>query len=346
MKKILLIVLGAAVIAFGLYLAVPQTGVVEGVDEARKDAAETLRYVAAEGKVEALPGLDVEVGSELIARIERITAREGERVEKGSVIVILDNSDIAAKLKETEGDLGVARARLKEVKSGSRKEEIAKAEASLEAASADLDLAESELERYRTLYSEKAVSKAQLDSKEREARVARARLREAQEELILLKKGPKEETVKLHEETVVKAASSVEYYRRLLEKTSIKAPISGTVLHRHLEEGETVIPETPILSIADTERVWVNAEVDETDVGRINVGDPAEVSSDAYPGKVFRGEIKEISGYVGIRTVKPNNPAKNLDMKVVQVKIGLKDKAPFIIGMTVDVRIIPGGARP
>jgi len=65
------------------------------------------------------------------------------------------------------------------------------------------------------------------------------------------------------------------------------------------------------------------------------------VTSDAYPGTTFKGEIQEISDYVGPRKVKPNNPAKNLDMKVIQVKILLKEKTPFKLGMTVDVRIIP-----
>lgn len=156
-----------------------------------------------------------------------------------------------------------------------------------------------------------------------------------------MEKGPKQETLKLHEDAVAQAEATVEYYKKLLEKTIIKSPISGKVIRKYLEGGEAVTPGPPILAVADVEKIRINTEVDETDVGRIKIGDPAEVTSDAYPGKTFKGEIQEISDYVGPRKVKPNNPAKNLDMKVIHVKILLKEKTPFKLGMTVDVRIIP-----
>jgi HlyD family secretion protein len=106
--------------------------------------------------------------------------------------------------------------------------------------------------------------------------------------------------------------------------------------------GEGVTPEIPILAIADMSRIWINAEVDETDVGRIATGDPAEVSSDAYPGKIFKGQVRQIADYAGERRAKPNDPTVNLGLKVVQVKIGLDQPTPLKLGMTVDVKIAPG----
>jgi len=81
--------------------------------------------------------------------------------------------------------------------------------------------------------------------------------------------------------------------------------------------------------------------VDETDTGRVHVGDRASVTSDAYPGKVFNGRVRQIADYAGARRVKPSNPAVNLGLKVVQVKIGLDEPSPFKLGMTVDVKILP-----
>lgn len=298
------------------------------------------RYVAAEGKVEAMPGKEVEVGSDLLsAKIEKVFAQEGDRVAAGDVLVKLDDRDTAARLKAAEAELSVAKARYRETASGSRKEEIQKADAALEAAYADRKLAKANLERYERLYQESMIPKALLEDKENLFQVAEARVREAAEQKRLLEKGPKEETLKLYEETVAQAEANVAYYRKLMEKNIIKSPITGKVLRKYLDAGEAVTPETPIIAVADVENIRINAEVDETDVGRIKTGDPATITSDAYPGKVFQGEIQEIADYVGARKVKPNNPVKNLDMKVVQVKIALKEKTPLKLGMTVDVKI-------
>lgn len=298
-------------------------------------------FVAAEGKVEAMPGMEIEVGADMISRIDRIFVKEGTRVEKGDVIVKLDSKDIQAKVRAAEGELAVAKARYEEVASGSREEDIKKAEAGLEAAEADMELARTNLERHEQLYKEGVIPKALLDEKESLFKVAKAKVREAEQGKRLLEKGPKQETLKLYKDAVPQAEATVEYYKRLLEKTVIKSPISGKIIRKYLEEGEAAIPETPIVAVADVERTRINTEVDETDIGRIKVGDLAEVTSDAYPGKIFKGEIQEIFDYVGPRKTKPNNPAKNLDMKVVQVKILLKEKTPFKLGMTVDVKIMP-----
>ncbi len=303
-------------------------------------------YISSEGKVETMPGLDVEVGTELTARIERFFVKEGDRVKKGQVIARLENRDIRAKLKEAEGELAVAETRLREVASGSREEEIKRAAAALEGALADRELAETSLKRYGQLYQEGVLPRAVLEERERELKVAAARVKETEEEKRLLEKGPKPETVKLLEDSVKRAEATVEYYQRLLEKSTIVAPISGKLIRKYLEEGEMVTSEIPMAAIADVEKIRINAEVDETDIGRVRLGDPAEVTSYAYPGKVFKGRIQEVADYVGTRKVKPNNPAVNLGLKVVQVKVELLEKTPLKIGMTVDVKILPATPRP
>lgn len=337
MKKIYWAI-GAITLVLAVYFMLPSAKVAE---RPGMEAVPVKRYVAAEGKVEAMPGLDVEVGSEVTERIESFLVKEGDTVKKGDIVARLENKDIRAKLRQAEEESKVARSRLKEVASGSRKEEIKKAEANLEAAIADLEFEQKNLERYQELFKEALASRSLLDEKERAFKVAKAGVKEAEEEKTLLEKGPKAETLKLYEDEVARAEAAVEYCKRLLEKSVIKAPISGKLIHRHLDEGEIVVPETPIASIADVENIRINAEVDETDAGKISFKDPVEVTSDAYPGKVFKGEIQEIAEYVGSRKIKPNNTAKNLDMKVLQVKIELKEKTPFKIGMTVDVRISP-----
>jgi ABC exporter DevB family membrane fusion protein len=340
MKKIIIIAGLVLLLIAGYVLLSKDRG-----NESRTGAPRTAakRYVAAEGKVEAMHGFEVEVGSEIDGKIAEFFVEEGDYVEKGRLIAKMENRDIEAKLKEALAELEVARSRLKEVASGAREEEIKKAAAALAAAAADMEFAKMSLQRQKDLFAEGLVPKELLDEKETAFKVAQARAREAEEEERLLKKGPKQETLKLNEDAVKSAAANVEYYKKVLEKTFITAPISGKVVRKYLQAGEMLSKEmlTSLVAIADVEKIWINAEVDETDIGRFHIGDPVEIKSDAYPGQVFNGEVKEISEYVGSRRVRPNSPVKNVDMKVINVKIALQEPPPFRLGMTVDVRIIP-----
>ncbi|MHB8883000.1 MAG: HlyD family secretion protein [Thermodesulfovibrionales bacterium] len=314
---------------------------------ARKAAAQesaAVKYAAAEGKVETMPGYEVEVGSEIEGRIAEVLVSEGSQVKKGDLIGRLENSDIQAKLHEARAALAVARSRLLETSSGSRQEEIRKAAAVLESAVADREISAKELERHEGLAAKGIISRSFLDEKERAFRVAAARVKEAEEEKTLRDKGPKRETVKVLEDSVIQAEATVAYYKSVLDKTYIAAPIAGKVIRKYLSTGEMISKEVQpyLVAVADLDKVRINAEVDETDIGRISLGDPAEVTTYAFPDTVFKGVVREISDYAGIRKVTPNNPAKNRDMKIVQVKIDLAEKTPLKLGMTVDVRIIPG----
>jgi ABC exporter DevB family membrane fusion protein len=301
-----------------------------------------LAYVAAEGKVETMPGYDVDVGtSELNGRIAKIFVKEGEQVHKGQTVAELENEDLQAQVTQGERELQVAQARLTELESGARKEEIKEADARLKGDMARLDEARNQLLRNRDLRRQNMISQSTLDTAEAAFKAAQAAVNESTQRKLLLKKGPKPETVQLYRDQVQQAAAALDYYRKRLDKTIIRSPIDGTVIERYLDEGEGVTPEIPILAIADLSKIWVNAEVDETDIGRVQIGEKAQVTSNAYPGQTFQGRVREIANYAGARKIRPSNPAVNLGLKVVQVKVLLEKPTPLRLGMTVDVRITP-----
>jgi HlyD family secretion protein len=294
-----------------------------------------------------MPGYDINLGTgELNGKVARILVQEGETVAPGQLVAVLDNADLHAQAQAAERQLAVAQSRLMEVLAGARREEIQQAAAALEGAAAGQQEAERQYQRYKDLQARGMVSPAALDERDRALKQARAQEEEAKQQHKLLLAGPRPETVKLSRDQVSLARAELEHSRKLLDKTLLRSPIAGTVIKRYLDEGEGVTPEIPILAIADLGQIWINAEVDETDVGRIAVGDPVAVSSDAYPGAMFKGRIRQIADYAGERRVKPNDPAVNLGLKVVQVKIGLEQPTPFRLGMTVDVKITPSRERP
>lgn len=247
------------------------------------------RYISAEGKLEAQQGAEMEVGSELTARIERFLVNEGDHVDKGQVIAVLAAGELAARLQQSE--------------------------AVLQRAQSERLQTALEFKRAVQLHKDKFLSQAALDNAESINKVAAAKVAEAE--------------------------ANVRYVRSLLDNTRVVSPISGTLIERYLDVGEVVMPEKPLAVIADTSQLRINAEVDETDAGRLQLGDPVEIRAYAYPGQVYRGRVDEIAHYVGKRELKPNNPAVNLGLKIIQVKIALLDATPLKLGMTVDVRITP-----
>ncbi len=326
----------AIVIALAMYLGLHPNN--SNIPAAQPPAQHTI---SAEGKLEARPGAEMDVGTEMTARIERFLVNEGEHVDKGQVIAVLESKELAARLHQAEAELAVVRAKRDEVAAGARDEEIKQAQAVLQRAQSEQMQAENELNRTAQLFKDKFVSRATLDNSINAHKVATARVAEAEEHLRLLQSGPRRETLALHEAQVSQAEANVNYVRSLLDKTRVVSPISGTLIERYLEVGEVVMPEKPLAVIADTGQLRINAEVDETDAGRLKLGDPVEISAYAYPGKVYKGRVEEIAHYVGKREIKPNNPAVNLGLKIIQVKIALLEETPLKLGMTVDVRITP-----
>ena len=329
------------IVALAMYLALRPHGNTAAV---KRPALQ--QYISAEGKLEARPGAEMDVGSAMTARIERFLVNEGDHVDKGQVIAVLDSKDLAARLRQAEAELAVAKAKRDEVAAGARDEEIKQAQAELQRAQSEQVQAEKEFQRIGQLRKDNFVSQATLDKAESVYKVTTAKVAEADEHLRLLQSGPSRETLALHEAQVSQAMANVHYVRSLLDKTRIVSPIGGVLIERYLDVGEVVMPEKPIAAIADTSQLRINAEVDETDAGRLHLGDPVEVTAYAYPGKVYRGRVEEIADYVGKREIKPNNPAVNLGLKIIQVKIALLEDTPLKLGMTVDVRITPASTQP
>jgi RND family efflux transporter MFP subunit len=139
-----------------------------------------------------------------------------------------------------------------------------------------------------------------------------------------------------------KAEADLKYAKALLENTYIRAPFSGKIIKRFLDPGETITLEklVPIVNIADVNKIMVRAEIDDSDIGKVTLGQKATVTTDAYPGEEFKGKVVEISPSVGRKTILSDNPAEMLDTKVLEVKIELDSGEKLNLGLDVDVIIL------
>ncbi|MEO8505721.1 MAG: efflux RND transporter periplasmic adaptor subunit [Acidobacteriota bacterium] len=124
-----------------------------------------------------------------------------------------------------------------------------------------------------------------------------------------------------------------------LAKTRILSPIDGVVLVKHVHTGETIDAGDPVIDVADLRRVRVEAEVDEFDVGRVSLGAPVVVRAEGFDGQSWAGRVEEIPDAVTGRRLKPQDPGKPQDTRVLLVKVALDEATPLKLGQRVEVEV-------
>ena len=129
----------------------------------------------------------------------------------------------------------------------------------------------------------------------------------------------------------------------ILAKTQITAPIDGIVTQRNADPGEMMALGMPIATLVDLGKLRVEADLDEFDAGRVRLGDPVTVTAEGYPGKALQAVVEEIPDSVVGRRLKPQDPARPVDTRVLLVKIAFREAFPFKLGQRVDLEIFTSG---
>ena len=135
------------------------------------------------------------------------------------------------------------------------------------------------------------------------------------------------------------AEAGLAFSRSKLEDTTIYSPVSGTIVYKALEKGETVNPGSVILTIVELDNLYVRADIEETLVSNVVLGSEASVTVESMPGKVFKGKVSEIGRYAEFATQRDVTRGRQ-DIKTFRVKIKVDDKEGILKpGMTVSVEI-------
>lgn len=289
------------------------------------------------GTVEAT---EVDIAPKITGRIEAVLVDEGDRVEKGRLLVRLDDRELAAQSAVAEAGVTAARARLKNLEAGSRGEEIRKARAILEQTEAALEKNRSDWKRADRLHADGMISDQEWERLKQDLEVGEARRREAREQLNLLMAGARREEIEEARAELGRAAASLEFARAQLENMRLVSPLSGTVLLRNREPGEMAGPDAPILTLGDLDHLWVTVYVRETELGRVEPGQPAEVSVDTFPGKVYAGRVSYVSDEAEF-TPKTVQTAEERVKLVFKVKVSVDNvNGELKPGMPADVRLV------
>lgn len=228
-------------------------------------------------------------------RITKLLVQEGARVKQGELVAELDPVRYEAAAARAQAAAAAQKEVLARLLAGSRPEEIAAARARVRAAQAALQDAEQTYRRTEVLARTQYVSQQKLDNVKSTLDSAKANLDAQQQALTLAVKGPRQEDIDAARAQLKADQAALQLAQRELADTKLYAPASGVIRDRILEPGDMAFPQTPVFTLALTEPLWVRAYVPEPDLGKIAPGMRAEVSTDSFPGKVYRGWIGTIS---------------------------------------------------
>ena len=266
-----------------------------------------------------------------------LKVQAGDQVQAGQVIAIITRSDLEAQVIRDEAALARAAAQLRDLEAGSRVQERQELAASVASAQSVYDKAAADFVRYQTLYEKGAVSAQQLDVARSSQEVAYNALVAAQQKLSLSEAGSRPETIEAQRLEVERSKAVLAASKTMMEDTVVKSPVSGLVLSKNYENGEYVNPGAAIITVGDMQDCWVKIYIPSTQLGRIAIGQQADIRVDAFPGRRFSGVIKEISQqaeFTPRQSITPNERA-NL---VFAVKIKLDNREGILKpGMPADV---------
>jgi multidrug efflux pump subunit AcrA (membrane-fusion protein) len=251
--------------------------------------------VVAVGAVKPRIGSEVRVGSRISGRVWKLRANIGDRVERGQVIAELETAELDALLAQRRAELKLADARLAAFATISPEEE-ARAVADVARFEAEIKLTVEELARQRALLERELVPRAAADVARDRHAVAEAELESARRTLELVRAGQTEGR-KQAEADVERARAALESATVDRSFTVLRSPIAGVVASVATQEGETVaagLNAPTFVTVVDLERLQVNAYVDEVDIGKVETGQRAAFTVDAFPARDFHGRVAAI----------------------------------------------------
>ena len=289
----------------------------------------------------------VQLAFQSTGRIKNIAVQEGAIVAPGQLLAQVDPVRYEAARARAQAQVADRQQILQRLLAGSRPEEIAAARARVVAAKATLEDAAATYRRTRALAKTRYVSQQKLDDAEASRQAAEAQLDAAHQELALAVKGPRREDIAAARAQLAASRAALTLANQELADTRLYASAGGVIQDRLLEPGDMAFPQTPALTLALNNPLWVRAYVAEPDLGKIAPGMPAEVTTDSYPGKKYRGWVGFISPKAEF-TPKQVETTELRSKLVFQVRVYVcnpQDEMRLGMPVTVDILLDNGHGR-
>ena len=317
-----------------------------------------------------IPQLRTEIAwrEELTRR--RVAEAEAALAARGHRLADLKSGARPAEIAEAEAALAFRRERLAELKSGSRPQEVQRAQAEAREAKAVLENADTEYRRMESLYRQELIAAQARDAARTALDVAIERHRGALERLALVREGARPDEIRraaaevqqaqaalrlaqagelevaLTRQQVATAQASIARDRAALAaaeaqlgNTVLRSPQAGVVLRKHVEPGEMIGAGTPVVTVADLGSIWLKIYIPEPQLGRVKLGQSVEVTTDSYPGKVYRGTVTFVSSEAEFTPKNIQTQEERVKL-VFAVKVAVENESQELKpGMPADAKI-------
>ena len=288
-----IVVLLAIIVGFTVHQSSKNVTTVQTGKVQRQDLA---TVVSASGEIK--PKNYVNVGANAFGKITHLYVKEGDHVKKGQLLAQLENVQSSADVNANEASLQAAQT------------DALAADAALKTSQADLQRAQADYERNKqdwdraqSLFKDGLIARSDFDSRRNAWATADAGLVQAQSRVAQAK--AQTDSANRH---ITQNRANLTRVTDVLQKTSYNAPYDGVVTNLPVREGETVVmgiqnaPGSTLMTIADMSVITAEVKVDETDIVNVHLGQPAEVTIDAIPKKVFHGTVSEIGDNAIVRS--------------------------------------------
>ncbi len=248
--------------------------------------------IEAQGNIEAT---NIIVSSRVNGEVLKIIKDEGEKINAGDTVLIIDPEVYKLRLAEATAGMEQAKAQYELVKEGARKEDIKQSEDALKQAQINLDLTKKNKERMTNLYNSKSITQKKYDESVAAYEIALAKFNTAEQHYRKLKNFARPEELKQVEANLNRAIANVELIKKNLSDCYVTSPSNGFIVKKFIEKGETAGVMSSLFQVADLEKVELFIYIPETKLGKVKLGDIAEITMDTYPGKIYEGRISFIS---------------------------------------------------
>lgn len=291
------------------------------------------------------------VSSQLSARIEKVLVDDNQHVEKGQLLVTLEAADFQLALERARAALATREAELTQAQSRLNQQAslIAASQADVAAGQATLKRAQIDLSRAQALRKPGYVSEERVTTLSADSRVARSHLSKAEADLAAQRQqvDALQADIKRLNAQISNARTDIEQAELNLKRTEIHAPISGVVGQRSARNGQVVQAGAYLLSIVPSDDIWVQANFKETQIGKMQPGQSAELIFDAYPDTPIEGRIDSLFAASGAQfsLLPPDNATGNFTKVVQRIPVKLTFAADNPLagkirpGMSVEVNV-------
>ncbi|UII25301.1 efflux RND transporter periplasmic adaptor subunit [Fulvivirga maritima] len=322
--------IGGLILLVVFLVAAKSAGIIGGAGEMEVELAKAKKVsitekVSASGMVQ--PVVEVKLSPEVSGELIELNIEEGDSVSEGQILAKIRPDNFEASVEQSLASLNQQRAN------------VASSEATLARAEATLQTAELEYKRQKKLYDEEVISDADWQQAEQSYAVAKNDYKSAQKSLEAAR-------------YIVKSSqASLSQAQENLRRTTVTAPMSGTISKLNVEAGETVLGTqqfqgTEIMRIADLNKMEVRVDVNENDIIRVSLGDTAIIDVDAYShlDKDFKGVVTSIANTANEKTT--SDAVTEFEVRIRILNSSYEDlvkdgnRFPFRPGMTASVDII------